>query len=524
MGLLEDKVVPGREERIKATMAFGGSACSLGKADKVCLRNQERAFAQAGLCQLLPTLGMLSTLPDVTIIVHGAIGCASTGFGANIGSRLRHVQMGRTEIKDTIWISTNLTESEVVHGGESRLEETIYEVNEKLKPKSIVVLQTCAPSIIGDDLASVIDRVRQKLDVPVLAATCEGFKTKIWATGYDVAFHSIVHGYIENDKEGRPERKKERKQGERPVVNVINLASVGLTDEKEIERMLGAIGIDVNIGPNFASRESIRKMTQADLTISVCPTHDDYFIDYLYNEFGIPYILRDMPIGLENTRTWLMEIAGKLGLEKQAEKFIREEASKALKAVEKFSPYLNGKKVFLSAGEFRALVTGMLIQELGMEVVGLRAYHHDHFGDEFYGKLVNAQNGKDFVVDIANFQPFELTNLLKRIKPDLFIGHISDNLSAAKLGYPAATIFRVFDYYIGYRGFYEVAKKLTRVLKNSAFNRKLSENVSLPYKQQWYEDDPFKYIKAPPEEGTVDESGKIYNSFEVASLKGEALI
>ena len=50
MGLLEDKAVPGREERLKASMAYGGSACTLAKADKVCFRNQERAFSQAGLC------------------------------------------------------------------------------------------------------------------------------------------------------------------------------------------------------------------------------------------------------------------------------------------------------------------------------------------------------------------------------------------------------------------------------------------------------------------------------------------
>ncbi len=518
MGLLEDKAVPGREERIKASMAFGGSACTLRKTDKVCLRNQERIFAQAGLCQLLPTLGMLSSLPDTAIIVHGAIGCASTGFGANIGSRLRHVQMGRMDIKDTVWISTNLTESEVVHGGEQRLEETIYEVYEHIKPKSIVVLQTCAPSIIGDDLNSVIDRAREKLDIPVLASTCEGFKTKIWATGYDVAFHAIAHGFIEKDREGRPAPKRERKEGERPLVNVINLASVGLTDEKEIERMLNSIGIDVNIGPNFASREDIRRMTQADLTVSICPTHDDYFVDYLNKEFGIPYVLKDMPIGLENTREWLLDIAQRVGLEKEAEVFVKEETEKTLKAVEKFRPYLKGKKVFLSAGEFRALVTALLIQELDMEVVGLRAYHHDHFGDEFYSKLVEKQGGRDFIVDIANFQPFELTNIITKLKPDLFIGHISDNLSAAKLGFPAATIFRVFDYYIGYRGFYEVAKKLTRVLKNSAFNRKLSENVTLPYKKEWYGENPFKYIKSVSEDNTVEKEERIANSFDL--LKG----
>ncbi|HBC91670.1 MAG TPA: nitrogenase [Pelotomaculum sp.] len=495
MSLLEDRIVPGREERVGACMAYGGTACGLGKADRACLKNQNRSFSQAGLCQALPVLGMLLTLPETAVVVHGAIGCGSTGFGSNINIRLRHVQRGNLNARDGIWVSTNLTESDVIHGGGLKLEQTVLDTYERFHPKSIIVLQTCAPSIIGDDLDSVISLVREKLDIPILASHCEGYKTKIWATGYDVAFHAIVHGFIESDKEGRPPCKQGRKAGERPLVNIINLASVGQPDEEEIERLLHAIGIDVNIGPNFATRESIRNMTQADLTVSVCPTHDDYFVEYLNQEYGIPFVLKDMPIGLANTRTWLLDIAGHFGLEAKAEAFIEEETAKVLKAVARFRPILEGKRVFLSAGEFRALVTGALFQELGMEVVGVRSYHHDDFGREFYGKLVEAQQGKDFHVDIANFQPFELTNLLQKIQPDLFVGHINDNVWAAKLGLPVVTIFRIFDYYIGYRGFYEVAKKTARILLNPAFNRNLSKNVSNPYKQEWYHENPFKYIK-----------------------------
>lgn len=495
MGLLEDKVVPGRESRLEACIAYGGTACSLKSQNRGCLKNQERAFSQAGLCQLLPTMGMLLTLPDTAVVVHGAIGCAANGVSTVIGIRLRNIQKGNLSAKEGIWVSTNLTESDVVHGGEEKLATTILATYERYQPKSIVVFQTCTPSIIGDDVASVIDRLREKLPIPVLVAYCEGFKTKVWATGYDVAFHAIVHGFIESDKEGRPPRREPGSRRERPLVNVINLASVGKPDEDEMTRLLNAIGLDVNIGPNFATREAIRSMTQADLTISVCPTHDDYFIDYLYKEYGIPYVLKDMPIGLANTRAWLLDIAGHFGLEQQAAAFIAAEEQKVVQAVEKYQKVLAGKTVFLSAGEFRALVTGGLFQELGMEVAGVRSYHHDHFGKDYYEKLVQNQNGKTFTVDIANFQPFELTNLLKKIKPDLFIGHVTDNIWAAKQGLPTVTIFRIFDSYIGYQGFYAVAKKAARVLRNYSFNRNLAQNTPDPYKPSWYEQNPFTFIK-----------------------------
>lgn len=366
------------------------------------------------------------------------------------------------------------------------------------------MLQTCTPSIIGDDLTGVIERVRPRIDTPLLATHCEGFKTKVWATGYDVAFHAIVHGFIEKDKEGPPPRKQPRRPGERPVVNVINLASMGKPDELELERLLNAIGIDVVIGPNFADREKVRRMTQADLTVSVCPTHDDYLVDYLHTEYGIPFVLKDMPIGLENTRNWLFDIARHFGLEQQALALIETEEARARKTVERYLPALKGVRVFLSAGEFRAVVTGGLFQELGMEIVGLRSYHHDEFGTEFYARLVAAQDGRDFPIDIANFQPFELVNLLQKVKPDLFCGHVYDNGWAARLGYPTITIFRIFDHYVGYRGFYEVAKKAVRNLKNHNFNTKLSRNVPGAYRPEWYAKSPFAYIKTDSAEPPVE--------------------
>lgn len=504
MGLKTDKVVPGREDRVQACMAHGGCASGIGKQDKICLKNNERGFSQAGLCQLLPTLGMLLTLPETAVIVHGAIGCGSTGFAMNTSIKLHHLLRGNPNAKDSLWFTTNLEESDVVHGGEKRLEETILEVHEKYKPASIIVMQTCTPSIIGDDLVGVIEKVRPLIDTPLLYSHCEGFKTKVWATGYDVAFHAMFNGFIEKDKEGPPPRKEPRKPGERPQVNIINLASMGKPDELELERLLNAIGIDVIIGPNFADREKIRSMTQSDLNVSVCPTHDDYLIEYLHEEYGIPFVLKDMPIGLDNTRRWLLDIAGHFDLEREALALIEVEEKKARKAVERFLPELKGIRVFISAGEFRALVTAGLFQELGMELVGLRSYHHDDFGTDYYERLVKAQEGKDFPIDIANFQPFELVNLLKKVDPDLFCGHVFDNAWAARLGYPCITIFRIFDHYVGYRGFYEVAKKAARNLKNHNFNKKLSQNVREAYRPEWYAKSPFAYIKSDSEEPPVE--------------------
>jgi nitrogenase molybdenum-iron protein alpha chain len=268
---------------------------------------------------------------------------------------------------------------------------------------------------------------------------------------------------------------------------------MGRVDEVELERLLQAIGLDVNVFPVFAHPDSMVKATRAALSISTCPTHDDYFLGYLEERFGVPYLLKHMPIGIENTALWLRGIAAHFGEEERADRIIAAEEKELRKALEEFTSLFKGKKVFVSAGEFRALVTAQLLGELGFQVVGIRSFHHDSFAEGEYAKLA-AATGSDYPVDIADVQPFEEVNLLKRTRPDLFMGHANGNSTAAKLGIATSTIYNTGLAYIGYRGVYEIARRLWRQLKNPSYNRNLSLNVRLPYQQAWYGEEPFSYI------------------------------
>jgi nitrogenase molybdenum-iron protein alpha chain len=176
---------------------------------------------------------------------------------------------------------------------------------------------------------------------------------------------------------------------------------------------------------------------------------------------------------------------------------IEVEVRELREALEPFRETFEGKKVFVSAGEFRALATANLFAELGFEISGIRSFHHDEFAEVEYEKLekIAKSRGKDFVVDIANVQPFEEANLLLKIRPDFFLGHIAGNSTAAKLGIGTHTIYNVNLAYVGYRGVYELARRAYRQLKNPAFNRNLARQVRLPYTQKWTQADPFRHIQ-----------------------------
>ncbi len=499
MSYFDHREPPKREERLNAAIAYGGSICGIrGRNGECCLNGRDRSFTQGSICLLLPGLAMLNSIPDSVVLLHGAIGCGSCAHSQNANIRGGgNVRWGR--VKDALWLSTALNESEVVGGGEPKLEEAIREADRRYRPATIIVVAGCVPGITGDDIDGVAAKLQPEISAKILPVHCEGFKTKIWATAYDAVYHSLGRNLLEPPEEasGSPpdelEALKEKYRRER-TVNLMNVSSLGRVDELELTRLLNALGLEVNIFPVFTKPEEMYKATQAALSISTCPTHDDYFLHHLQEKYGVPYIIQHMPIGIANTGSWLRDAAAFFGLESRAAKLIEREEADLEAALAEFKPLFAGKKAFISAGEIRAFATGYLLRELGFELAGIRSYHHDQFAEIEYEKLA-AVAGNDLILNIADAQPFEEANLLHQIKPDLFLGHWNGNATASKLGIASHVIYNTNYNYAGYKGVYEIARRLYRQLKNPAYNRKLSRHLRLPYTEEWYQSEPFSYIK-----------------------------
>ena len=158
--------------------------------------------------------------------------------------------------------------------------------------------------------------------------------------------------------------------------------------------------------------------------------------------------------------------------------------------ISKIKKRLQGKKVFICGGTGRSFAAAALLEDFGMELVGLETPTYD----------VDAQidieylNGihKNFVVDIANMQPFEQINLVKRLKPDVFIGVPT---WAARLGIPTTHVLDMKRPTMGYDGILYLGNKIADQVDNPGFNVKLAKHARLPYRESWYTENPFKYIE-----------------------------
>jgi nitrogenase molybdenum-iron protein alpha chain len=74
---------------------------------------------------------------------------------------------------------------EAIHGGEDKLKEAILEAEKRHNPNAIFVFSSCVSGIIGEDIDAIIKRVQGEVSAKVIPVYCDGFKSKVWASGYD---------------------------------------------------------------------------------------------------------------------------------------------------------------------------------------------------------------------------------------------------------------------------------------------------------------------------------------------------
>lgn len=504
MGYYEQSVPPVRDSRLKMGDSYAGNARDLVNCGREgCLLQKGRGFWQANACQMALSLMMATTVENSVIVMHAPGGCGALLHSLSVQSAKGKGQRGKPP-NALPWLSTNLTEADVIGGGERKLRETIEYADREFRPDIIFAVVTCAPSIIGDDVEEVVRQARSRVQADVISLHCPGFRSRVVASAYDSFYHGILRGLklslkpwvdfrppVPGDPQAELEDKKYRFQKSR-TVHVWNATSIGLADEREVERLLTALGLKVRFFAEYSSRDELRMVSEAALNVSMCNVHDDYMLKYLEEKFQIPYVIAGMPIGFRHTRKWLMQIAEHFGLEKEAASLADYEEDLARKAIEPFVEQVKGKSVLICGGVVRVGSEATTLSELGFKVLGIRAYHYDEGADPIFEDVANTLS--EIPVAVSN-QLFEMTHQIKTLKPDLVISHNGTQGYIAKLGVPAVQLFNADSSFFAYSGIYQIVRRIVFEFKNTSYRERLSRHIRLPYRQSYFEGDAFKYIK-----------------------------
>ncbi|MDR3314061.1 MAG: nitrogen fixation protein NifE, partial [Oscillospiraceae bacterium] len=435
----------------------GSSAVAAEQFPRKCLGRADRTFSQGLQCQQINSVMALLSMEDAAFVVHSPLGCAGCCSMANDWFRVGQLHRGNFAMRNARVLVTNLDEKDVILGGEKKLRRALHMAWERYAPKLIFVFTSCASGIIGDDVDAISLEVNEELPGTIIVPIhCEGFKSKVCASGYDAAFIAMTKHILQGQPKG------ETIPG---LLNLFAPPTVSFMDQMEIERILGEIGIRCNYIPFYSSLKKIREIPQAQASTAICKVFADEFMKELQTTYGIPYSHTIMPIGTRNTDRWLLGVAKIMGKTVEAEAYIAKEKAQIEPLVERLHARLQGKTVFITGGTGRTFAGAALIDDFGMKLVGMQTPTYDNDAQTDVEQLTNIHG--DFVLDIANMMPFEQVNLLKKLQPDLFLGV---PIWAARLGIPNTHVLDIKRPTMGYRNLVYLGSKIAAAIESPGYS------------------------------------------------------
>lgn len=471
-----------RERRLHSTLFYNGDAQDLidrsNRKELVCKRGY---YGQCSDCSEGCAETQTLFIRDAAVVGHAPIGCSGGSSTQNIMAR--NVSVSRNGVLHSVkYISTNIQEKDTVYGAAEKLRGAILEADRRFSPKAIFIESSCASGIIGEDLESIASVTSDELGYPVIPVYCEGFKSRLWSTGFDSAYHALLR-LVE------PAREKKK-----DVVNVF-----GFNGSDTFSPLLSKLGLKTNYVAPLASVDDIKHISEAACNTQVCETLSTYITAVMEEEYGVPEVNAPSPFGISWTDEWLREIAKLTGKEKIVEDVIESEHKRIAPEIERLKKLIAGKRVYVISGDSFCHNLGNILKDFDVKLIGFNALHHDAHPDKKGQKntledLVR-DNGNIQNVTVCNKQPYQLVKIIKRLNPDLVIvrhGQVSN--AATRLGIPI--IFEGdANYSCGYDGAVRMGKRIYEAIRTKKLVENISKHVEFPYTDWWMNEveDPFVF-------------------------------
>lgn len=444
---------------------------------------------------------------DIVNLVHGPIGCSFYAWLTRRNQTDASGEGGENFI--SYCMSTDMQDSDIIFGGEKKLETAIQEAYDLFKPKAIAVFATCPVGLIGDDIHAVAKKMKDKFgDCNVFAFSCEGYKGVSQSAGHHIANNQVFTHIVGSSGTEKTDKFK---------INLLGEYNIG-GDGFEIDRILKKCGItNIATFSGNSTYDQFASASQADLSAVMCHRSINYVADMLETKYGIPWIKVNF-IGAEATAKSLRKIAEYFQddeLSAKVEEVIAEEMPAVKEVIEDVRPRTEGKTAMLFLGGSRAHHYQELFTEMGMKSIsaGYEFAHRDDYegrhvipnlkvdadsrnieeihvepdpelyrprksekelqalekgGFEFkdYDGLIPDMEEGALVVDDLN--QFEAEKLVELMKPDLFCAGIKEKYSIQKLGVPMKQLHS-YDSggpYAGFKGAMNFYREVDRLVNS----------------------------------------------------------
>ncbi|MFR3566970.1 MAG: nitrogenase component 1 [Paraclostridium sordellii] len=231
----------------------------------------------------------LSSIKDACIVEFGPAGTTHYAI-EGIGSL-----NGEDEAKV---YSTHMDQSDVTFGKYERLEKAIVEIDKNISPKYIFVMASSISSIIGADIISVCDTLKDLTNAKLIPITTGGLKDD-YNTGVEYTLELLACEIV---KDNNIDKSKYNILGAN--IDKYNY----LSDVKEVERIMNDL-FDKKLNTTFTANTSIYEIEEASKASLNIVIRKEALkaAEYMKEKYNIPYIYNNL-YGLKNTIKFIESI------------------------------------------------------------------------------------------------------------------------------------------------------------------------------------------------------------------------
>jgi nitrogenase molybdenum-cofactor synthesis protein NifE len=419
--------------------------------NKACQQTAQPGAAQGG-CAFDGASIALVPITDVAHLVHGPVACSGNSWGSrgSLSSGPVIYKMGFT---------TDLSENDIIFGGEKKLYKAIHEVKTRYSPAAIFVYLTCVTALIGDDLEAVCQAASEKFEIPVVPVASPGFVGSK-NLGNRIGGEALLE-YVVGTRE--PEYTTSYDIN---LIGEYNIAG----EMWGVLPLLEKLGIRVLAKITGDARyHEVASAHRAKLNVMICSKALINMAHKMEERYGIPYIEESI-YGVEDVNNLLRNVAAKLGdadLQAKAEELIAAETAKLDTALAPYRQRLRGKRIVLYTGGVKSWSIISAAKDLGIDVVATSSKKSTEEDKARIKKLL----GKDGIM-MAKGNAKKLLEVIAQTKADMLIAGGRNQYTALKARIPFLDINQERHHpYAGYVGMIEMAKELDGALHSPVWEQ-----------------------------------------------------
>ncbi|HEX9062868.1 MAG TPA: nitrogenase component 1 [Clostridia bacterium] len=312
------------------------------------------------LCTLGGAIATIKALPRAIAILHSATGC-----GGNIANAINNGAgyLGSGYCSGQALPSSNVTEKDIVFGGEDRLTEQIENTIKLVDGDLYFVVTGCMVEMIGDDINNVLKKFNDGKH-RVIGAETGGFRGNSYK-GYEIVLKTLFTDFV------KPNSNKNLK-----LVNLFGVVPIQDVFWKgnlsALKALLNKLGLEVNtFFGEGETLENLKNSSSASLNIVVSETFGVEAAKVFEEVHNVPYITVPFPIGDKGTEHFLKTVGKALGIDDAfVDKVISEEKERYYSYFERIADVytdldLQRYTVVVGDSNYTQALTKFLADDLG---------------------------------------------------------------------------------------------------------------------------------------------------------------